>query len=531
MDKSIKFVFLDGHTKEIPLSLKQFLRLPERIMEAIYLNGEYNISSNVQEEIFIDFLNHLLDNDNNLMIDQNNIIQIHLLNIEFGISSDLQSQPGYQEAFNTFLLTNIKSEKNQDKTFYENHISKNLDLFIENYKDDMYDIPIQSLYNIFNDKDRVLENHDSAYNFIIEGASETERDYNNQNLFILLETLDGKKLSEEIMIDCISKRNDHFFYLPQNCFCHNDKINLKQKMPQIITAMKECAKIQDQIKTNKLKTVNFPENLIFIPDSFALNCSKITDVNIPLSVKFISSSAFSSCTSLEHIQIPSSVTIIESSAFSNCSSLTKVEISSSVIKIGNGAFSGCCSLMQIEIPSSVISIGQSCFSDCLLKEIDLPSSVISVGTHCFYRCQNLRKVDLSKCQLIKIDSSTFCDCELLETVLLPPSLNSIENAAFSNCKYLKSIEIPSSVVYIKEFSFRNCASLSKIVIPASVSSLGSNCFGECRSLNEIESISNSLSLVKNNAFSYCNENIQVKLPSSVKYDYNSFPHQAKIINT
>lgn len=71
----------------------------------------------------------------------------------------------------------------------------------------MLKIKIQSLSLIFFNKNRILNDHERAYKFIIDSS---EKDF-----FVLLRSLDGSKLTIESLLESISKRNDHFGFYPE----------------------------------------------------------------------------------------------------------------------------------------------------------------------------------------------------------------------------------------------------------------------------------------------------------------------------
>ena len=55
-----------------------------------------------------------------------------------------------------------------------------------------------------------------------------------------------------------------------------------------------------------------------------------------------------------------------------------------------------------------------------------------------------------------IGSSAFQECDYLNSVTIPYSLNSIDSAAFSGCSRLTSVSIPNSVTSIGENAFSGC---------------------------------------------------------------------------
>lgn len=73
----------------------------------------------------------------------------------------------------------------------------------------------------------------------------------------------------------------------------------------------------------------------------------------------------------------------------------------------------------------------------------------------------------------------FFDNDLLESVILPPTVTSIGEYAFSSCEDLDYVFLPESVTEIKEAAFYFCDELAFIYVPNSVEDLGYCCFDEC----------------------------------------------------
>ena len=77
----------------------------------------------------------------------------------------------------------LGSKKDRDDA--EKEIAKNLDFYSIHYSKELYETPTESLHNIFNHEDRVLNDHNLACDFIIKQPFEVE----NKELFIILPLL------------------------------------------------------------------------------------------------------------------------------------------------------------------------------------------------------------------------------------------------------------------------------------------------------------------------------------------------------
>lgn len=164
----------------------------------------------------------------------------------------------------------------------------------------------------------------------------------------------------------------------------------------------------------------------------------------------------------------------------------EVIINYGVTNIGKYAFRGCNNLSKITIPESVIKICEYAFSNSNLKELVIPNSVETMEKYALYGCneleeltmpfvggtrtsnnflgylfysttskhtdtgsgailykttyhipENLKKITITSA--LSIEKDSFKDCDNIETIILPNTLNSIHYLAFDNCTNLVDI--------------------------------------------------------------------------------------------
>ncbi len=230
-------------------------------------------------------------------------------------------------------------------------------------------------------------------------------------------------------------------------------------------------------------------------------CTALVDVVIENGVEAIGDSAFSKCTKLKSIKLPDSVKQLESKAFLGCSSLDNVELSKNVTLLKASVFEGCSSLEDIKLHQGITYIGSGAFLGCIaLKNIQIPNSV----TH--------------------IDGSAFSLCESLKSVVIPEGVVSLGEDVFRYCTNLESVTIPSTVEAMGTGMFIDNNKLTSVKIDKNnkfYSSKG-NCIIELKTKTLIMGFGNyvipddgSVEIIGEQAFSYCNHQKELVIPSSV----------------
>jgi hypothetical protein len=239
-------------------------------------------------------------------------------------------------------------------------------------------------------------------------------------------------------------------------------------------------------------------------DIFYGSRAKVTTVILGDGVTYIPEGLCQSMVSLTSINIPNSVTSIEKNAFYNCSSLASITLPDDLNSIGELAFYGCTSLKSITIPDSVTNIDDYAFERCTsISSVNIGKSVVYIGEGAFDRCYALKNCtwNATKCgDFLPYNKSPFSHISSQITSFTFGEAVEIIPANLCNRMYkLQSIEIPNSVTIIGDSAFYYCNTLTSVKISNSITSIGDCAFNLCDLLTSV-TLGNSVTSIGAKAF-------------------------------
>lgn len=200
------------------------------------------------------------------------------------------------------------------------------------------------------------------------------------------------------------------------------------------------------------------------------------EFTIPAEFKYVGKNALKGCRTLERLIIPGTVKEVENGAFENCVNLREVILEEGIKSLGADLFSGCKKLYRITTPDSLNFVSMRSFRKIPnLREPVLNKS----GTDFIYYPAYLGETVVTVPDGVRIiRQDAFKDCETVEKVILPNTLEVIEIEAFNGVG-LKSITLPESLKLVKSYAFSSCRKLESVDIHCDYSAIRFNAFKYC----------------------------------------------------
>ena len=266
---------------------------------------------------------------------------------------------------------------------------------------------------------------------------------------------------------------------------------------------------------SQLDTIVLPASVNRLGQYAFMNCTNLKSINLPVTQKTLPISFMEGCSSLESIELPATLTTISADAFYNCSKLANVNLHEGLTTIGARAFWGC-KLTEITIPSTVASIGNAAFKGNPMTTIVWKPADCSIGSDSeapFYST-NSQVTSFTFADGVELVPAYICkNMSLLDTIVLPASVNRLGQYAFMNCTNLKSINLPATQKTLPVSFLEGCTSLESIELPATLTTISTDAFYGCTKLGSVN-LHEGLTSIGLRAFYNC-KLTEITVPSTV----------------
>jgi len=254
------------------------------------------------------------------------------------------------------------------------------------------------------------------------------------------------------------------------------------------------------------------------------NRINLTTILLPNSTTAIDINAFQDCGTLTSIVIPNSVSIIDEMAFANDTSLVTILLPADLTTIGYGVFANCTKLKSIIFPSNLTSIGYWAFSNTGLDTVYIPSTLTTINHSAFVDCQLLKTiiVEGANPSYKSTDNVLFSKNQTTlhtypagindSNYIVPNGVETILVNSFYNNHHLAHVEFPNSLAYINDAAFSYCNNLDSITLPPLIDTLKYNLFSWCTNLKSI-TLTSVLHSIQPYVFSGCSSLTQIINPA------------------
>ena len=215
--------------------------------------------------------------------------------------------------------------------------------------------------------------------------------------------------------------------------------------------------------------------------------------------------------------IPNGVTKIGNYAFEGRRAIETIVIPNTVTIIGKDAFHGC-NLASIIIPNSVTSIDDLAFEYCKkLTSLTIPENVTHIGNYVIRFSSNITSLTVESGNKT-YDSRNNCNA-IIETAT---------NTLVVGCK---STEIPQDVTSLGTTAFTQCDALEKITLPKSIEKIGYRAFQGCSNLTEVISKIKEPFVISDYVFNEISSSAILKVPEGTKEKYQNISSWASKFNS
>ncbi len=328
------------------------------------------------------------------------------------------------------------------------------------------------------------------------------------------------KIGEDALFECeklkVVTLNDNLEHLDAGIFygCHAlERITFPSKLVSIGEACFNYSGLKEAVFNEGLKTIGadafdrcealekvvFPSTLVTIGE-YSFRNTGLTEVVLNEGLETIESGAFTDCDMLETVTFPSTLVSIGANAFRDAG-LNEVTLNEGLKTIGAGAFFDCHKITSVTLPESLEYIKSNAFYRCHgIKEITIPVNLKVLGYRAFSRCANLATVyfNATNCKVsdprsgetyVPEDWATASPfyATKITNIYFGENITAISGdsetcGTFENCDTLEAISIPASVEEIGTAAFKNCTNLETAVIPDSVEEIADDAFFGCDNL-------------------------------------------------
>lgn len=175
------------------------------------------------------------------------------------------------------------------------------------------------------------------------------------------------------------------------------------------------------------------------------------------------------------------------------------------------SFSQSPNLTELHLPNTLKS-GEFSFWNCdSLESVTIPGSLERIPDDAFYDCNKLRNITIENGVKV-IGKRAFSGCTSLNSIVIPDSVYNIDDYAFSGCENLKNITLPKNLEYIGDYAFYH-SGIEEIKLPSGLKEIGEQALGYTP-LKEIK-LPDSLESIGYETFKGCKSLTKAYIPKGI----------------
>ena len=191
---------------------------------------------------------------------------------------------------------------------------------------------------------------------------------------------------------------------------------------------------------------------------------ELTSITLPDTITVIADNAFLDCTSLETINVPKSVNRVGYDAFEGTLCIENKRKESPLVILNGVLVDGHKCEGEVVIPDNVPRIADRAFMDCeSIESVSIPDSVEYIGRQAFYNTGWLNKLSAEN-ELVIVNDFLLNGNNCGEGLVIPDTVKSINGQSFVCVDTLQSVTIPKSVKHIGLAAFYMCPELESVTI-------------------------------------------------------------------
>lgn len=275
-------------------------------------------------------------------------------------------------------------------------------------------------------------------------------------------------------------------------------------------------------------SLDIPEGVSEIRDWAFADCVSFTgELNLPMTLEYIGDVSFRRCKFVGNLRIPNSVVYIGSAAFNGCDGFYgELHLPDRLEYLGEGAFGECRGFTgDLTIPQTLKELKPGTFVICGFDGVlNLHDGITIIGEDAFRETPFKGELHLPK-DLILIAHQAFEGCDFSGVLKLPVGVVMIGDRAFyRNSRLIGKLEIPENVQSIGIDAFAECNNLESILFPTSLETIQTGAFRNCYGITSMICKGTIPPYVQAGAFDgVAKDNFAVEVPEAYVDQYKAAP--------